>query len=489
MTLSQTSLSGVFVLSALSLSSGCNLAPVYEPPGAALPSRYVIPGTQAAPETVATSGSRSRVLDDWRSFHSDPRLVRLIELALANNHDLRLATLNARKVQAQYQVQRRAHFPTIEGLANQTRQRPSGEGDYATVGIGITNYELDLFGRVANLKEAALAAYFSSLANQEAARISLIAAVSSADLSIRANEQALAVSRQMLDDLSRIRALTQQLHDEGAATREALLRQDAELQDTRENIALQTQQLNQGRANLLLMLGLPHWPDTLDTATPPSWQDELPAMPALPAGLPSDLLVRRPDIVMAEHQLRAAHAAIGVARAAFFPRIALTASFGRASSSLSELFDTTTKAWSFIPQLSVPIFDAGVNKANLAAAEADRQLALTQYEKAIQTAFREVATALEAISTQQDALTANTRKLQALERIYQIATTRWENGSISTFEHLATRKALLEARQARIQLQLQAGLNHITLYKALGGGWRMPLANLEAASQPDEGPH
>lgn len=468
----------------LTLTYGCNFAPVHERPRVSIPPH--VGKTVSDPGGVDEELPRTwhDALVDWNTLHSDPRLARLLKLTLANNQDLRLAALHAQKVQANYQIQRRSRFPAVEGTVTQTRQRPDADNDLATLGIGITSYELDLFGRLSNLRDSALSMYFSALASQEAARISLVAAVIGADLSVMANELELVILQQMRNDSHRSVRLTRLLYEEGSTTREDLLRREAEGEELRESIALQERQLQQSRADLLLLLGLPELPDTLAPPAPQTWQDKLPDMPDPPAGLPSDLLLRRPDIIAAEQQLKASHANIGAARAAFFPRIALTASFGRASTSLSALFDNTTKAWTFVPQVSIPIFDAGLNRANLAVAETERQLAITQYEKAVKTAFQEVSVALASASSLQRALNANEGKLRALEQAYQLATTRWKNGSISAFEHLGTRKALLDAHLGKVRLQLQAALNRITLYKALGGSGRKPLARSATAQAP-----
>ncbi|MGL4809320.1 MAG: efflux transporter outer membrane subunit, partial [Giesbergeria sp.] len=360
----------VAALAAAVLLAGCaSMAPPYERP--ATPVAAAFPDLQAAGAPAALSASEI----EWQRFFVDPRLKRLIELALLNNRDLRITVLNIERVRAQYQVQRAEQFPTVNlgatGLA-QPNASPSGSGSntYYTAGLNITGYELDLFGRVRSLGDAALQQYFASEEARKAAQISLVAAVANAYLTLLADELQLEVTRKTLDTrLESLRLLKVKL-DNGASSDYEIAQAVSLVEGARAALALFTRQRAQDRNALELLLGQP-----LPAELPPGLPLEGQGLLAeVPAGLPSELLERRPDVRQAEAQLQAANANIGAARAAFFPRITLTGSVGLASDDLGGLFDN--RAWQFAPRITLPIFDAGANQANLELSQANRDIAL-----------------------------------------------------------------------------------------------------------------
>ncbi|WP_279026900.1 efflux transporter outer membrane subunit [Gibbsiella quercinecans] len=442
--------------------AACTMAPDYQRPP--LPVAPVYPPHEA--KATAVHGATP----DWQDFYRDERQRRLIALALDNNRDLRLAALNAERLQAQYRVRRAELLPTLNAGIEQSRIRPETTEDLATYGVTVTEYELDLFGRVHSLKDAALADYFSSVATRQAAQISLIAAVATADLTLRADDQLLQLARDTLQAQQKTTALAQQRVNEGLDSESTYHQHAVALQDAATNVAQLERQQAQDLHTLLFLVGVPQLPADLPAGAGAQFAS-INTLPAVPVGLPADLLTRRPDIIAAEQKLIGANANIGAARAAFFPRIALTGSYGQASSNLSDLFNHSTLGWSFSPKLTLPLFDFGANSANLEAAKTERKMAVAEYEKTIQTAFREVADALSAETTWRNELAAARAKAQALGRSAELAEQRYRDGSDNMLAQLNARSTWLDAQQAWVQANLHQQLNLISLYKSLGGGW------------------
>jgi multidrug efflux system outer membrane protein len=460
--------------------AGCvNLAPDYVAPASpvpqALPASGVQASTPAAPVDVG-----------WRSFFVDTRLQGTIELALANNRDLRVAALNIERARAQYGIARAGLFPTVDASAGGSRSRTpgslsnSGEPRIASqysADLGLTSYELDLFGRVRNLNEAALQSYFQTEATQRSTQISLVAAVATAWLQLAADEQRLQLARGTLDSQRKSFELIERSHRLGAQSGLALAQAQSTVDAARADAAAFDSQVEQDRNALALLVG----------ATPPA--ELLPVVPAAgaastdeppisaqllvpPPDLPSSVLQQRPDVLAAEHALRASNADIGAARAAFFPRIALTASAGTASSTLSGLFTSGSKAWSFAPSVSVPIFDGGANRANLGVAQAQQKIQVATYEKAVQTAFREVADALAERRTLAERLAAQRSLLGATSRSFELSQSLFRSGASNYLDVLDAQRAYYAAQQSLISLQLTEQTNRLAIYKALGGGWK-----------------
>jgi multidrug efflux system outer membrane protein len=456
----------VTALAAALLAAGCmSLAPHYERPAAPVPATFPIDAHAGAAQTAAAD-------IEWQAFFGDERLKRLIRIALNHNRDLRIAALNIEQARAQYGVQRADAWPSVGLGASGSRQPAPGADDgitsVYTAGLAVTAWELDFFGRIRSLSDAALAQYLSTEEARKAAQMSLVAAVATTYLARLADDELLAVTRQALATREESMTLTKLKFDHGAAS-EIDFRQAQSLFETaRVALAQQTRQRALNENALALLLGQPV-PNDLPGAVPMANQQ---FVADLPAGVPSEVLVRRPDVRAAEQQLIAANANIGAARAAFFPRITLTGSVGSASTELSGLFGSGSLAWSFAPQLLLPIFDAGRNQNNLDATRAGREIAVAQYERAIQTAFREVADALAGRATLGEQVRAQRAQMEAESVRHRLADLRYRNGAASYLDVLDAQRALFAAQQALVQTQLQHAQNLVTLYKVLGGGWQ-----------------
>jgi len=445
---------------------GCtSMAPKYERPAAPVPDRF-------AGDGVAASGPVASDLD-WQSFFGDERLRRLIGIALANNRDLRIAALNIEQARAQYDVRRADAWPTVGAGASASRGPSTvtkGIASVYSVGLSVTGYELDFFGRIRSLSDVALAQYLATDEARKTAQISLVSQVAITYLSLLADDQLLEVTKQTLATREESFKLTKLKFDNGAASELDFRQAESLLEGARVAFAQQTRQRALDENALVLLLGQ-EVPADLPAGL--ALTDQRVAAD-LPAGVPSEVLVRRPDVRAAEQQLIGANANIGAARAAFFPKITLTGSVGTASSELSGLFKSGSAAWTFAPQLLVPIFDAGRNSANLASAKVGRDIAVAQYERAIQTAFREVSDALAGRATLGEQLRAQTAQTRAEEVRFKLADLRYRNGASSYLDVLDAQRALFTAQQALVQTQAQQVQNLVTVYKVLGGGWKAP---------------
>jgi multidrug efflux system outer membrane protein len=468
-------LSPIIALFVLALA-GCTLAPGYHRPTAAI--SPVWPPVPEESESRTNAAATVPAADiGWREFFRDPRLRRLVELALTNNPDLRVAVLNVEQSRAQYRIQRAALFPEIDATGSGTRQRfpsdLSGTGKPLTssqysLSLGTTAYELDLFGRVRSLKAEALENYFATVEARRSAQIALVAEVGNAYLLEHAVTEQLAVARQTLTAVRASYELTKRSYEAGVVSELDLRTAEGQVQTARSNVAAYEQQLAEAEHNLVLLVGRPLPKDL----PPPQPLNSLDYLSDVPAGLPSDLLQRRPDILAAEHQLKAANAGIGAARAAFFPTITLTASAGTASSQLANLFAPGSGTWLFSPQITLPIFTAGRNFANLDAAKIGKLIEVANYEKAIQTAFREVSDSLAARATVEVQLDAGETLVKAEQRRYELAEARFRQGVDSYLNVLSAQQNLYQAQENLIQFQFSRLSNLINLYQALGGGWR-----------------
>ena len=454
------------LLSAALLVAGCaSLAPPYERPAAPVDASFPGVETAAAPAQGAAAADIS-----WHAFFSDPRLKQLIGIALENNRDLRAAGLAIEQARALYRVERADQLPTVNAIASGVRQ-PGPSGDMTsvyTVGLGITAFELDFFGRIRSLSDAALAQYLATEQAQRTAQMSLISAVAVTYLNAIADEELLEVTRRTLRTREESLKLTKLKFDNGAASELDFRQAESLVQGARVTLAQVSRRRALDQNALVLLLGQP-MPANLPPAQSILKQGLL---PELPVGLPSEVLTRRPDILQAEQQLIAANANIGAARAAFYPRIALTASAGVASNELSGLFDNGRFAWTLSPQALLPIFDRGRNKATLKATEAAREIAVAQYEQAIQSAFREVADALATRQTLVDEVRAQRAQVDAEAARLRLADLRYRSGAASYLDVLDAQRSLFLAQQAVVQVQTAQVQNQVTLYKVLGGGWK-----------------
>lgn len=443
------------------LASAC--APLVQHPEAQAP----LPSQWPAQEATAATAAQ---LPDWRAFFADPALQQLIPLALAHNRDLRVATLGIEQARAQYQIREADRLPTLNAVANGSRT-PTSAGRIAssyTAGLSLTAFELDFFGRVARLQDQALAQYLASREARDSAQISLAATVASLWLNLVADEQALALTRQTLASREASLALIRLRYDRGAASEPDLRQAQSLVEATRASLAQQQRQRALDENALQLLLGQPV-PPALLQGLAHTRLDQL-ALPDVPAGLPSQLLARRPDIRQAEQQVAAARANVEVARAAFFPRITLTAGAGSASSHLSDLLQGGSWGFTLAPSLSLPVLDGGRNQAGLESAQAGQQIALAQYEKAVLTAFREVADALASRQTLQDQYTAQRAQVEADRARLRAAEQRFEHGLSSALELQDAQRNLLATQLAELQTQLASQQNRVALFKALGGG-------------------
>jgi len=482
-------------LAALALAAmlaGCSFIPPYQQPAAPVASQW--PAPSGADPTDATRAAADL---PWQDFVQDPALRELVALALQNNRDLRVAVQNIEQARAQYQIQRAAQLPALTGSLSEQRTVPNTNADangqpkvssLYTLGVGISSWELDFFGRVAALKDVALSSYLATEEALKTTQMSLIANVITAGLQLKSDTELLGLAERTLATREQSLQLTQLRLDNGAAT--ALDQQLAQSQVANAQAArAQQQRLRAQDINALtLLVGQPlperllpavptaaapaPQPDLAQMASVPAPVAALPAFAPVPAGLPSDLLLRRPDIRAAEQQLIGANANIGAARANFFPRITLTASVGRVSTDLDGLLGSGgTGAWSFAPSISLPIFDGGRNQANLDVAKAGRAIAVAQYEKAIQSAFREVADALAGRATLMNQLDALQAQATAERERYRLTELRYRNGVASHLDLLDAQRSLFSIEQALAQGQLAERSNEVLLYKALGGGW------------------
>ena len=451
---------------ALALAGCSSLIPPYQRPAPPVAATYPPETTPAAP-----AGSEAAADIDWQRFFADARLKRLIELALANNRDLRVAVLNIEQTRALYQVRRADELPSV-GAGATVARTPVGSNvvtAYA-VGFAVTGYELDLFGRVHDLSQAALAQYFATAEARKAVQISLVSSVANAYLSVLADQELVRVTQETLVTREESSRLTRLRFENGASSELDYRQAESLLQGARATLAQTLRQRMLDENALVLLVGQPLPADL--PAPLPLDQQQIPG--DLPAGVPSDLLVRRPDIRSSEEQLLAANANIGAARAAFFPRISLTANLGTASSELSGLFKSGSFAFTGTAQLLQPIFDAGRNRANLDVARVNRDIAIAQYERAIQTAFREVSDALAGRATLGEQLRAQLAQANAEEVRYRLSDLRYRNGASSYLEVLDAQRSLFVAQLAVVQVQAAQVQNLVTLYRVLGGGWTEP---------------
>lgn len=456
--------------------TGCTtMAPEYARPEAPVPAQWpTIPADQSNNAEMS-----AQVVADlhWQEFFADPKLRQLIALGLENNRDLRVAALNIERSRAQYQIRRAELFPQLAGVAAGSGQGIpadlSGTGNAATihqysVGLGVSAYELDLFGRIRSLKDQALEQYFATEQVRRSVQISLIAELANNYLALAADRERLTLAQKTLANQQEGYRLINSRVEAGISSVIDLNRARTSVEAARVDIARYTNLVARDENTLAAILGTPVPVDLLpDALTGGSC-----ALNELSPRLTSDVLLRRPDILRAENLLKAANANIGAARAAFFPRITLVGSFGTGSNELSGLFQAGSRAWSFAPQITLPIFTGGSNQANLEVAKVDREIAVARYEQAIQQAFREVADALAQKGTIDEQLAAQQALTDATAESFRLSQARYDNGADSYLAVLDSQRTLYAAQQGMITTR-QTRLNNLaTLYKVLGGGWK-----------------
>ena len=463
------------LLSLTLLASGCSLAPNYQRPD--LPVADAWPQNTPEPSTRATfSGAAQADLVGWRDFFTDPTLQTLLSMALENNRDLRVAVFNIQKARAQYRIQWADLVPHVNATGAGQVQRSlnplSPTPDTAisrqySSSFGLSTYEVDLFGRVQSLSDAALERYLATEEARRSAQIALLGEVAGAYLTLVADRERLNIAKETLTSQQASYNMIKQRYDSGVSSELDLKQAQTSVDSARVDIARYTGQLAKDTNALSLLVGAP-LPASLSLAQS---LDALPVWQEVPVGMPSEALLNRPDIRQYEHQLKAANANIGAARAKFFPSITLTAAAGVASNEFSRLFDSGLGTWSFLPTINLPIFTAGQNLANLRVSEAERDIAVAEYEKAIQNAFREVADALDQRSTLSEQLTAQDSLLKATTDTYKLSTARYEKGIDSYLGVLDSQRSMYAAQINLITVRAARDMNLINLYKALGGGW------------------
>ena len=463
------------------LLSACSLAPTYRRPDAPVAAAFPADNAGAAAKTGAATapaaGARDAIDTGWREYFNEPRLQQLIAAALDNNRDLRTAALRMEEARALYNVQSADRLPNINANLGATRAKTpamlssTGQnviGKRVDAGLAISSFELDFFGRVKSLNDAALASYLATDEARQAAQISLVAQVAQAWFTERAYAEQYALAQQTYDARARTYKLTQQRAEVGASSRLDLRSNETLMETARASALTLARQRAQAENALTLLVG--QAPAAASTAGAMASDAAIDAMSAVPEGLPSELLARRPDIRAAEQRLKSANANIGAARAAFFPRISLTAAIGSTSPTLGGLFDSGTGSWSFAPQLVLPIFDAGRNRANLTLTEVRKNIAVADYEKTIQTAFREVADALAARDYLGEQVAAQRAVQDAQADRLKLLQLRFDNGVASSLDVLDAQRELFSAQQSLVQARLLRTTSAIDLYRALGGG-------------------
>ena len=460
------------LFSALTLTvlAGCTMEPKYDRPAMPVASDW----------TTSKGVDAGKVQDiGWGQFFNQPDMKQVITLALANNRDLRVAALNVDTARATFQIDRAALLPTLNATGGETATHLPG-GLYSTqstgpvtyqqysAGVGVSAYELDLFGRVRSLRDQGLETYLATEATQRATQISLVSQVAEGYLSLAADNDLLKLAIDTASSQNNSYELTKRSFDQGVSNSQDLAQAETTVRSAQADIAQYTRQVRQDVNALTLLVGTQIPQQLLQNASlNNNWN-----FPATPAGLPSDLLTRRPDIIAAEHTLKAANANIGAARAAFFPSITLTGSAGTESGSLTRLFDGGTGAWSFGPSINIPIFDGGVNSANLDIANTRKKIEIANYEKAIQTAFKEVSDGLAGQATYGNQLKSVQQANDANQRNFDLSQQRFKGGVDSYLSVLVAQRSLYAAQQTLISTKLAQLNSDITLFKALGGGWK-----------------
>lgn len=472
----------IFSATALALAlAACDMAPKYVRP--ALPVPVESPSGPAYPADATGQAAIQPADTGWRDFFTDQRLVRVIEKALVHNRDLRIAVANVEQARAQYRVQRSDLFPTIAANGSATYQDfpfaqqgagggagagagATGRTDIYSASVGISAWEIDLFGRVRNLSKAAQEQYFARVESRNAAQVALIAETASAWLSMAANQERLRIARDLEAAFGKTLELTRARFAKGIASELEVRQAQTSYDQARADIAEATTLVAQDQNALNLLAGSTVAPGDLPSAMP---QEDV-TLANLPTDLPSSILLQRPDILAAEHQLRAANADIGAARAAFFPNISLTAALGTLSAGLSNLFASGSDYWSAAPSVRLPIFDFGKNQGNLRYSRATYDAMLATYEKSVQTGFREVADALARRGTMTAQLEAQSSLRDAARVGYRLSEARFRAGVDPFLTTLDAQRTLYSAERSMLATRLARAANMIELYRAMGGG-------------------
>ncbi len=449
---------------------GCTMIPEYKRPDAPIPKQW--PSGEAYNSIDYDKAPKATELK-WNEFLVDKNLQKIVEIALSNNRDLRLSALNVERAAAYYGIQRAELLPSVDLSGSVYRERlpadlsSTGKSNISSkynVSLGIISWEIDLFGRIRSLKEMALEQYLAEEQTHRAAKLSLICAVATAYYTYATDKENLKLAKETLKSQQEMYELMEKKYQVGAISEIDLHRAKTQVETAREAVARYTQSLAQDKNTLDLLAG----EIISEELLPEDLENSLIPPKDISAGLSSEILLSRPDIIAAEHTLKAYNAQIGAARAAFFPRISLTTVFGTASRELSGLFQGGSKAWTFQPQALMPIFDARVWTAH-EAAKVEREIALVRYERTIQTAFKEVSDTLAVKGTIDEQLQAIQSLVKALSETYRLAKIRYENGIDNYLSVLDAQRALFQAQQQLNNIRLSKVVNLVNLYKVLGG--------------------
>ncbi len=465
-------------LAGIALLGGCAFSPAYQRPAPPVESAFPTEGVYAQAQPASSGATVADI--GWREFFRDPILHDLIEDALQNNRDIRIAALNVEAARATYRIQRAELAPQLDGVASSASQRTpgpltaSGTSEIARahqMSATVAAWELDLWGRIRSLNDQALASYLAQKETRNSAELALIAETANAYLTFRADQALLRLADETVETRRKSHALMSERVAAGEASLIEVRQAEAELRGAEAEREAYARQVARDRNALALLAGGPLTPEQnaaldLDAGVSDDW-----AIADLPPGLPSELLLRRPDVRAAEQALMAANAHIGAARAAFFPTVSLTGSIGTASNDLDDLFSSGARAWSFTPQITAPIFRGGALRANLERARLMEQIEVARYERTIQAAFRDVADGLAGQATLNDQIRAEGLRVAASETAYRMAEQRYREGEDSYLFVLETQRTLYGAQQALIRARLTRQSNLTNLYKALGGGW------------------
>ncbi len=462
------------IVIALLVLSGCAMAPQYQRPEMPVADSFASKQINLSPTSEAGEPESNVSELGWREVFTDPDLQQYIAAALTNNRDLRETALNVEAYQAQYRIQRSALLPEVAAEGSGTKQRTLSGSSHSTsesysLAIGTTSYELDLYGRISSLKDQALEQYLAMEETQKSTTISLVAEVAKGYLALLTDRELLAISEETLKVEEESTELVQQRVTAGIANQLELAQARTSLESVKANLAMYKRLVAQDLHYLNLLTGtalpdgLVNEEALLSTTEPIS---------VMPQTLSSKVLLNRPDIMAAEHELKGANANIGAARAAFFPTVSLTASAGVISTDLADLFAGGSGSWIFSPSISVPIFTAGKLQAELDVTKIQKEIYVARYEKAIQTAFQEVADSLVAIETYEEQLVAQKANLEANEQYFSLAKSRYQEGVDSFLTLLDAQRSLYSSKQEYLTLKLAQLENQVVFYKVLGGGWK-----------------
>jgi len=451
---------------------GCTMAPKYTRPEAPVPSKWPTGAAYFYIENAADESTSAASTLSWREFITDERLQKVIETALKNNRDLRVAVLNVERAKALYGIGKVSLLPSVNATGSWYKEHVPADlsstgsemtAEQYSVNLGITSWEIDFFGRIRSLKDKALEEYLATDQALRSSHVLLVSTVAQSYLALAADREALQLVSKTLAAQEATYKLIRKRYDVGMTSELDLRRAQSQMEIVRGDVARYTRLVAQDENALNLLVGSP-----LQQELMPAELKSISPTREISTDLSSEILLSRPDVLAAEHQLKAANANIGAARATFFPRISLTVAAGTASAELSGLFKSGSGTWTFAPQIIMPIFDARTWFA-YDVTKIEKEMFIAQYEKAIQTAFREVADALAVKGTINRQIAAQQSLVEAVSETYRLSNARYTKGIDSYLSVLDAQRSLYAAQQGLIMLHLSRFVNQVTLYNVLGG--------------------